>query len=845
MTKRAVTSWLIAFLLLALTLGPNLGKAVQAQTDSPRDLSGYVPGIVSDGEAVYLEQHPSIDVLSIAVALPLRNTDDLARLLASQSDPNSPDYRHYLTQAQVNEQFMPTASAQQQVVSWLQSKGLVVTNTYPNHLLVDATGTAAQISQAFHLTINDYHASIGGQQHTFYAPSSNPRIDAAVATLIDSVVGLDNLPRFHMALTGNTNGKMHSSPPLYPQDFANAYDMSALWGAGATGAGQHIGITLWTVPPSDTTLTRFGTTTGAAVATVGNGKLKVVKVDGGTSSAVSPDGGEAGMDIEYSGAMAPDATIDYYEAPTDSAGNPTYQGLIDAMNLAASDANNNLQVTNSWGECEPTSSSDSFVSASESVFATAAVKGVNFFFSSGDQGSWCDGITPGHYINPWPNYPTSSPNVVSVGGTTFSGNISSWPGEVSWTYTPCSSTCQSAGGSPEGSGGGYSAIFSRPSWETGSGLSSTKRAYPDIAADADPYTGAYVCYGAGSACAQFGGTSLSSPLWAGIVASTNQYLGLQGDSPAGFLPPVLFTLANQIPPFPAFHDVTSGSNGKYFAGTGWDAVTGWGSVDGYNFARDVAALSGPVSTATPTNTPTVTNTPTPTSTPTVTNTPGPPTDTPTVTNTPTDTPTSTPTNTPGPATDTPTATSTPTPTNTRTPTNTPTPTQTPSPTTTVQLVLNGGFESGRTPWTEYSRGGYEIIDRTRPHSGLYSAWLCGYRACDDRITQNVTIPSSYTQATLSYWIYVQTSNTSRTCVDTFTSRLKTTGGSILTTTKTLCNTNASSSWVYVTTDVSGVLNNFKGQSVSLVFEGITASTSLSNFFVDDATLTLNGVASHH
>jgi len=229
----------------------------------------------------------------------------------------------------------PTQRQEDRVVAWLRANGLTVTRTYSNHLLVDASGTSAQVEALLNVQLNDYQGKAHGKDVTFFAPSSDPTIDGSVSDVVSSVVGLDNFPRFHMS----TNGTAHGAAPYYPQDFANAYDLNNLWSAGANGTGQHIGITLWTVPPSDTTLSHFGSVTGAAVATTANGKLKVIPVDGGTTASVSPDAGEAGMDIEYSGGAAPGATIDYYEAPTDTSGNPTDQGLEDALNQAGTDAN--------------------------------------------------------------------------------------------------------------------------------------------------------------------------------------------------------------------------------------------------------------------------------------------------------------------------------------------------------------------------------------------------------------------------------------------------------------------------------------------------------------------------
>jgi kumamolisin len=151
------------------------------------------------------------------------------------------------------------------------------------------------------------------------------------------------------------NGTAHGAAPYYPQDFANAYNVNPLWKVGYSGSGQHIGIVLWTVSAADSTLQRFKSVTGAAVATVANGKFKVIKVAGGTSI---PDDGEADLDIEYTSGLAPGATIDYYEAATDSSGNATDQSLEAALNLAGTDANHNQQIDASWGGCESDSTAD-------------------------------------------------------------------------------------------------------------------------------------------------------------------------------------------------------------------------------------------------------------------------------------------------------------------------------------------------------------------------------------------------------------------------------------------------------------------------------------------------------
>lgn len=772
-------TWVALLALAVLALPGATGSRVLAQTAKPVVLPGVVPDVVATGQASSLGTLDPNATLSFAITLPLRNESGLQAFLQQVNDPASPQYRRFLTQSEANSLYNPTADKEAAVTAWLTGRGITVTGTYPNHLIVDAQGTVGAVERLFNLSLNRYRGTINGVQRTFYAPDRGATVDASVSPLVAGIVGLDSIPRFHMQTNGSANG----AAPYYPQDFANAYDLNPLWNAGYDGTGQRIGITLWTVPPTDTTLQRFGTVTGARVATTANGRLNVIKVDGGTTTA---DGGEAGMDIESSSGMAPGATIDYYEAPTDANGNPTDQGLLDALNKAGTDSNHNNQISNSWSGCEATSASDPWTQSAESIFATNSATGHNYFFSSGDHGSWCDPNNTGTGVNPYPEYPPSSPNVTTVGGTRFTSAIgSTWPGEAAWQY------CASCGGSPLGSGGGYSKIFSRPSWQTaGSGLAANgKRGYPDIAAVGDPSTAAYVCYGASSSCAQIGGTSLATPLWAGFSAVINQYLLAQTGATLGSLDAGLYSLANTGGVYTPFHDITSGTNGKYTVSGGWDAVTGWGSPDVWNLARDLAAGSG----GTPTATPTGTRTPTSTATATAT-------------------------------------AMTSTPTATRTPTNTPV--------TATDVVTNGSFESGVSPWIEQSGAGYEMLDYSRPHTGQYEMWMCGYNSCNDSLVQTVTLPFAIGSAQFSVWTNVRTQETGGGCADSLTVQVRTTGGTPIATVGTVCSVTAG--WTQMTANLTTVLQNYAGQQIQIAFLGTSNGTNSTDFFLDDVSLQVSG-----
>jgi hypothetical protein len=186
---------------------------------------------------------------------------------------------------------------------------------------------------------------------------------------------------------------------------------------------------------------------------------------------------------------------------------------------------------------------------------------------------------------------------------------------------------------------------------------------------------------------------------------------------------------------------------------------------------------------------------------------------------------------------------TPTPTPTNTPTPTPTPTNTPTPTPTPNpggnLVVNPGFENGTSPWHESSSGGYQLIDPTNPHTGTYSAYLCGYNNCNDQIWQSITLPSSFTTATFSFWTYIDTSETTTTtCYDHFYARLRTSSGSTIATVQSQCNLNTHG-WTKYTFTVTSQLSAYKGQSIQVYFQGTNDVSLPTDFFVDDVSLTVS------
>ncbi|WP_433745797.1 protease pro-enzyme activation domain-containing protein [Falsibacillus pallidus] len=150
--------------------------------------------------------------------------------------------------------------------------------------------------------------------------------------------------------------------------------------------------------------------------------------------------------------------------------------------------------------------------------------------------------------------------------------------------------------------------------------------------------------------------------------------------------------------------------------------------------------------------------------------------------------------------------------------------------TPTELITNGGFESGQSPWTESSTGGYQLVDTSRPHAGSSSAYLNGYNNSTDTIYQTVSIPANATSATLTFWTYVSTSETSH-AYDYLYAQVRNTSGSPLATLLTL-NDGTASGWVKRTYDLS----NYKGQTVQIAFKGTNDSSNPTDFFVDDVSL---------
>lgn len=301
-------------------------------------------------------------------------------------------------------------------------------------------------------------------------------------------------------------------------------------------------------------------------------KVTAISVDKGHNHpAGTPDSadGEVDLDIEVVGAIAPGAHIAVYFAPN------TDRGFLDAITQATHDSTNNPSVISiSWGSAEVNWTAQA-MQAMDQAFQTATALGITVTVAAGDNGS-SDGATDG---KAHVDFPASSTYALGCGGTKLQSANNAITSETVWNESANSAT-----------GGGVSDTFPLPSWQESVNVPASVndghkgRGVPDVSGNADPSTG-YQVYVDGQSTV-FGGTSAVAPLWAALIALLNQSLGTS----VGYLNPVIYQHYTQLTQNNAFHDITSGNNGSYAAGPGYDACSGLGSPNGTGLLKALQAL---------------------------------------------------------------------------------------------------------------------------------------------------------------------------------------------------------------------------------------------------------------
>jgi uncharacterized protein (TIGR03437 family) len=512
----------------------------------------------------------------------------LEQLLAQQQDPTSPNYHNWLTPEQYADRFGLSANDIGKIASWVKSQGFTVTGTARGRNFVTFSGTAQQVKAAFHTEIHRY--SVNGQTH--YANAANPSIPAALANVVSGIRGLNDFrltPRLRKpALPLATTGSSHR---IAPDDFATIYDVTPLFTAGVDGAGQKLVV----VGQTDINLSDIQAFRKKFNLSAPN--LQQVLVPGSPDPGISPgDLPEADLDIEWSGAVARNATVIY-----------VYSDDVWTSAIYAVDQDLAPVLTMSYGTCEQSDLGD--IPTYQATAQQANAEGITWFAAAGDSGAAdCEDQGAGIAQDGLAvDIPGAVPEITSMGGTEFvdqsggpywsatntanDASALSYIPEMGWNDT-------AANGDLAATGGGASIFFPQPAWQTGPGVPGDGvRHVPDLALSASADHDGYYVYTSG-ALAVYGGTSAAAPTMAGIFTLMNHYLvstGIQAQPGLANVNPAIYRMAQSTPN--AFHDVTLGNNivpcavGSpncttgtlgFNAAAGYSSVTGLGSVDAAN-----------------------------------------------------------------------------------------------------------------------------------------------------------------------------------------------------------------------------------------------------------------------
>ncbi|MHB1958105.1 MAG: Ig-like domain repeat protein [Acidobacteriaceae bacterium] len=577
-----------------------------------------------------------IEGMTIYFSLSSAQHSELDQLLQAQQDSSSQQYHKWLIPAQYGNLFGLTNDDLAKVETWLQSQGFSIDSVSPTQSSLRFSGTVTQVEKAFQTKIHSY--TIDGEPHIANATAlSIPTALSGVILGVRNLTDFRPLPK-HVSRNANSEVTAHFTSSisgnhyLAPDDFATIYDVKPLYNAGYVGSGKTIVVVGQSaIETSDVANFR------SAAGLPSNTPTFTLVPGSGTSTVTDTNGDEdeSDLDVEWSGAVAKAATINFVYV-----GNNRNYSVYDALQYAI---DNNLApvISISYGACEA-DYSQTDIATLESLLQQANAQGQTVVAAAGDSGAAdCDystnstpaaSATHGLAVD----FPASSPYVTGIGGTEFYGDVST-PGTY-WSSTNNSNNGSaisyipeevwndtSATNGIEAGGGGKSVLFSKPSWQTGTGVpTDSGRDVPDIALNASPQHDGYLFCASGSdssSCSNGfrdsqsyltvgGGTSFGAPTFAGILTLINQKLGPGGQ---GNINPTLYQAAASDYSS-AFHDITTGNNEVpctagstdcgssgyigYSATTGYDLASGWGSVDAFNLAGAFSSVAAKTNTAT-------------------------------------------------------------------------------------------------------------------------------------------------------------------------------------------------------------------------------------------------------
>ena len=573
-----------AFLLVNATgaFGQTQPRVVEAVDNARRvTLTGNVHPLAR----AEFDHGPADDVLPMTrILLLLKRGDDqeaaLQSYLEQQQDKSSANYHVWLTPEQFGAQYGPADADIQAVTQWLGSQGFRIEKVYSGKTVIEFSGTAGQVRAAFGASIRNYLVN----EKMYVANANDPQIPTALAPVVAGIVSLNNFPRqSHTRITGQArkiagkpgleplftfpNGSGGNFYGLAPGDFATIYNSKGLISSGNDGTGQTIAIVGETnIDVAD--VSSFRTMFGLP----GNFSASNVILNGEDPGITSSDEeGEADLDTQWSGAVAPGATVDLVV----SASTPASAG-IDLSALYIIEHNLAGVMSESYGLCEAAlgTAGNAFYN---SLWEQAAAQGITVVLSTGDNGSaGCDDFNTATVARQGLAVSglASTPYNVAVGGTDFD-QVNKWSTfwstsnattgtdvigtsalsyipEIPWNQncaqiglTGCGATAPNGSLNIVAGSGGSSSVYGKPAWQMGvAGMPNDgHRDLPDISLFASPGfdgSGYIICQedaSGGSPCSLstgslnflvIGGTSAAAPSFAGVMALVNQYQAAHG-----------------------------------------------------------------------------------------------------------------------------------------------------------------------------------------------------------------------------------------------------------------------------------------------------------------------------
>jgi subtilase family serine protease len=571
---------------------------VSASDVAGQVVSNNTPRYVATAQNLGAED-PS-KVIEVSIWLQPHNRSQFDALAQSLYDKTSPNYRHWLKPKDIAARFAPTAQEAKTIQQFFTANNLKVVKTGPNNFYVRGRGTVGDIQKAFHVQLNDYQ--VRGKM--FRANSSDPYVDGSIAPLVRAISGLDStefehpyivrptslgttpssaaatvipaaasdsgFPFSSQCFTGTetetfsnynsgsfpistVKGNQLNSTPAgcgyTPQEIYAAYNLTGLYNEGYTGSGQTIAIIDW-----------CGSLTIQSDANAFSIQFELPQLSssnfGITYTAPSLcegyDQGEINLDVEWAHAIAPGANINLVVPPSSA--------LIDVNEAEFDIVNYGLGtvVSGSFATAE-LNTSESEIDTENLISEIGASEGIGFNFSSGDYGDWSS-----DFGEPTVSVPADSPWATAVGGVSLALNAddsiawqSGWGTNADYLVTEGTVYDPPAGlGFQFGSGGGPSNCafqsgyyctggFPKPSYQRG--VPGKVRQLPDISWVADPFTGVAILISIPSQVPEqvwqvIGGTSVATPMFAGLWAIANEEAENLGGPPLGQAAPYLYTM---------------------------------------------------------------------------------------------------------------------------------------------------------------------------------------------------------------------------------------------------------------------------------------------------------------